>query len=478
MKIQYNYERDFKNNFYYNPASMSDYSNSSFSQLNIGIRNANEKVYRDVEGKNESSYGLQSSSYQSANETLSYWGGVSYNNITKRNLKFSENLDYDRIAPYSVADSVASKLDIEKYNFQGGFAKKLNRFTIGLEGEYTAQLGARSKDPRNKTITSELKVKYGTNFNIYRNLDIGAFVEVNKYTQNNTIKFASLLGYPTVYQMNGFGNYNYLFSGGSSTIKNIYEQLGYEFGGQISNRNGKDFYVIGKIGNQKMTKSSQGIISSFYDLAEIKDDYYLLEGAKFFNINNQQRLGLKLQYNYHKRIGLEYGYTNNTTVLQQIYKQKTFKREEANYRGELFYQLSANKVAFAFIPFVNYQEFTEKKLRPFNGEKWKSLTVGASVDFKLNLAKGNVFSLQPFISQKTVSNHSSLLDLGNNETINDWVRSNYSFLSSNVTQFGSTFRYDLKVNNTPGFYAAFDWYNAKILDKNNTYTGFKIGVTF
>ena len=478
INTQYNNERDFINNIYYNPASMSDYSLSSFSQVNIGINKANQKSYRQPYGKDASTYGLETSSYQSRSSTLSLWGAASYTNIRVKDMKWGENLDYDRISPYSVADSVGGKIDIEKYNFLGGFAKKLNRFTIGLEGDYTAQLGARSRDPRNKTITSNLKVKFGTNYNFYRDLSIGVFGQIEKYTQSNTINFSSLLGYPNVYQMTGFGYYNYLFSGGTKKIENQYEQLGYEVGGQFTSKNGRDFYVLAKYGSLDLTKSTRGVYTSYYDIAEIDDKYYLLEGAKFFNLGSSQRIGIKLQYLYQKRLGSEFGYTNNTSVLQQVYEQKTFKRDDTNYKGELFYQLTGKRVALAIMPFVSYQEFVEKRLRPFNGEKWDALTIGASIDFKLNIAEGNVLTLQPYISNKSVSNHISVLDLGNSQTINDWISSDYAFLSSNVSQFGTTIRYDLKFNKTPGFYAAFDWNNTKILEKNNTYTGFKIGITF
>ena len=478
INSQYNNERDFTNQIYSNPASMSDYSISSFSQAHLEINNANQKTYRQPYGKDASTYGLETKSYQTRSSTLSLWGAASYTNIKVKDMKWGENLDYDRISPYSVADSVGGKIDIEKYHFLGGFAKKLNRFTIGLEGDYTAQLGARSRDPRNKTITSNLKVKFGTNYNFYKALGIGVFGQIEKYTQSNTINFSSLLGYPNVYQMTSFGYYNYLFSGGAKKIENQYEQLGYEVGGQFTSRNGRDFYILAKYGRLDLTKSTQGVYSKYYDVAEIEDKIYFFEGAKFLNLGLKQRIGLKLQYVYQKRLGSEFGYTNNTSVLEQVYKQKAFKRDDTTYKGELFYQLTGEKVTLAIMPFVSYQEFVEKRLRPFNGEKWDALTIGASIDFKLNIAEGNIFTLQPYLSHKSVSNHVSLLDLGADKTINDWVQSDYAFLSSDISLYGTSIRYDLKLNKMPGLYASFDWQNAKILNKNNTYTGFKVGVTF
>lgn len=477
IKVQYNNERDFTNNLYYNPASMSGYSNSSFTQLYIGIKDANEKVNRDVLGKNASSYGLQTNSFQSVSPTLSLWGAASYTNISNRAVKWNENLDYDRISPYSVADSVGGNISIEKYQFLGGFAKKLNRFTIGLEGKYTAQLGARSRDPRNKTITSDLEVKFGTNYNFYKDLEVGAFVQVDKYTQNNRLSFSSLLGYPSVYQMNSFGYFNYLFSSATATIDNLYEQIGYEFGGQITNKQGKDFYILAKMGNKNLTKSTKGIITSYYDIADVEDNNYLVEGAKFFNFNNQ-RVGIKAQYEFKERIGTEYGYSNITSPIQLIYKQKTFKRDETNYGAELFYQYQNTNFTLAAIPFVAYQEFVEKRLRPFNGEKWESLTFGLALDFKYNVAKDNIVTLKPYFSHKAVSNHISVLELGNIESVNNWVNADYAYLSSDVTQFGGTLRYDFKLKKTPGIFAALDWQNMKVLEKNNTFTTVKVGVTF
>lgn len=477
INTQYNNERDFKTNLYYNPANMSDYSFSKFSSLHLGYSTDSNKTYRLTDGKKTTNYGLYTKSYQKLKNNVSVWGEADYSSSTKKDLQWNENLDFNRIAPYSVSDSVKSKLDIEKYHFLGGYAQKFNRFTIGIEGEYTAQLGARSKDPRNKTVSSDLKAKVGANYQFYKDFEAGLYLQGQKYTQNNQVRFASLIGYSIVYQMTGFGQYNYMFSGGSSNITNIYEQFGYEFGGQITNKGGKDFYISFRKGNQDLVKTTNGVLSSSYDISDLVDDYVVIEGAKFFQ-KNQHRFGLKANYSYQKRLGTEYGYSNNSKVLELIYKQKSYKKEVSNYRGELFYQYNSDKFTVALIPFADFEEYDERRLRPNNGQKWESLTLGISTDFRLELAKQNVITFQPYFAKKTTSNQNYLFDSELKNGIKNWVWNDYTYLSSDVTSYGATLRYDLKLTNIPGIFAAVNWQNNEILQKNNSFTNLQIGIIF
>ena len=472
---QYHTERDFINNLYYNPASMSDYSDFSFSELYLNYQINKENINRMPLGKDQSSFGLKTKSYQSLKNNVSLWGEAAYTSISTKDVKWNEILDYDRISPYSVADSVGGKLDVEKYNFRGGFAKKYNKLSYGLEGNYIAQMGARSKDPRNKTVTSNLEVKLGLNYNIYKNLELGFFIQGEKYTQNNNIKFASILGYPTLNQMSGFGNYNYLFSGGSDNTTTIYEQFGYVYGGQISNKN--NFYFLAKKGKYDLLKTTNGTQFNYYDLADLIEENYVFESAKFFKINNH-RLGLKALYQYRQKIGTEYGYSNNTKVIELIYKQKTYKKDVTNYSAELFYQYNTPKLSISLIPFINYEKFVEKRLEPFNGQKWTSILIGLQSDVRYQINDQNVISVKPFFSHKNVLDKTAIFSDNYKQSIQDFVQSEYDYLSSNVTQFGTTIRYDLIQKNIPGLFISADIYNSKILNQNNQFLSLKLGVIF
>lgn len=472
---QYHTERDFINNLYYNPASMSDYSNFSFSELYINSQTNKDQINRYPLGKDQTSFGLKTKSYQTLKKNVSLWGEAAYSSISTKDVKWNENLDYDRISPYSVADSVGGKLDVEKYYFKGGFAKKLNRISYGLEGNYIAQMGARSKDPRNKTVTSNLEVKAGLNFNFYKNLEAGIFIQGEKYTQNNNVRFASILGYPTVNQMAGFGNYNYLFSGGNNNISSIYEQFGYTYGGQISNNN--DFYLMAKKSKHDLLKTTNGTQTNYFDIADLIEENSLFEGAKFFTINNN-RLGIKAQYKYRKKIGTEYGYSNNTKVIELIYKQKSYKKDITNYSAALFYQYNSRKVNVTLMPFTNYEQFVEKRIGPFNGQKWNSILIGLKTDLRYQINEQHVLSVKPVFSYKKVTNKDAIFSEDYKQSIKDLVLSEHNYLSSNISEFGATIRYDFELKNFPKLFISADYFNTTILEQNNQFLSFNIGVIF
>ena len=70
---QYHTERDFINNLYYNPASMSDYSNFSFSELYINSQTNKDQINRYPLGKDQTSFGLKTKSYQTLKNNVSLW---------------------------------------------------------------------------------------------------------------------------------------------------------------------------------------------------------------------------------------------------------------------------------------------------------------------------------------------------------------------------------------------------------------------
>ncbi|WP_435523135.1 DUF6850 family outer membrane beta-barrel protein [Chryseobacterium indoltheticum] len=71
------------------------------------------------------------------------------------------------------------------------------------------KLGYRSRDPRLKSTTSDLSLNAGVNYKVFREYEVGIFGTFNKYTQNSSLTFQSVLGKPFVYQMVGLGISNY-----------------------------------------------------------------------------------------------------------------------------------------------------------------------------------------------------------------------------------------------------------------------------
>ncbi|GGF02000.1 hypothetical protein SAMN05443634_103165 [Chishuiella changwenlii] len=477
FKNQYDAERDFKQQIYYNPANMLDYSSSSFSELNATTFSQKDKVYRQQKGSGEKGFGVFTNSFQKLNDRKVIWGNASYENLKLKQVKWNENLDFDRVAPYISSDSVGGDIDVERYQFLGGYAQRFNKLSFGAQIGYQSQLGSRSRDPRLNNTTSELKAQLGLGYNFYKNLALGAFVEGYKYQQNSSTRFVSQLGQPLVYQMTGLGIYNNLFSGGSSILSTVNEEYSYKVGGKISNRNSQDFYILAQFGQSAMERSYRGSGNRFFYVGDLDKDLVEVEGAKFFQFN-QNRVGLKVNYFSRKTKGIEYGYSNNTQLISLIYKRLSYKRDEEATTFSLFYSLNKEKFRLSFIPYYSFQEITEQRVYPNSGQKFQYNNIGASIDYVQQIATNQTLSFRPFFDYKSVSSAKNALSRPNEASINTWILNDFNYLASDITTIGANLRYDIKLEKLPTMFVSGNFIQSKIQSKNNNYSSLSVGIIF
>ncbi len=467
---QYNTERDLKNNLFYNPATMSDYSSSSFSDFSLNYLKDDKKLFRQQTGSKSEGFTILTNSFQKLNENKTIWGNANYQNQDIFNIKWNENLDFDRIAPYIIADSIGGNMNIEQYKFGGGYNQKINKWTLGLQADYSAQQGSRPRDPRNVTTTSDLSMKIGFNFNLYKDWTIGVFANVNKYTQKISVKFISDIINPYLYNMNGFGAYNYFFS---NTNSSIHEEYGYTAGGQIINKK-HDFYLNATLEKSKNTKK---VTNAYYDISDLTTESNSIEIGKFYSFN-QNRIGFIAQLANQTRTGEEYGYTNNTEITQVIFKRKAYRKETNTSKIQLYYELQKDKYSLAIIPFTDYQTIKESRLYPFNGQKYDCIQFGINLDFKQKIKNNQVLEFQPYYSQRQVINVTNALNLNNIDFLNDMVLRDYTFLTSDITTVGASLRYHLELDKIPAIFIGTQYQSQKIQNKNNNFTSLNLGITF
>ncbi|MEI7487574.1 MAG: DUF6850 family outer membrane beta-barrel protein [Chryseobacterium sp.] len=474
---QYNVERNFKTQFYYNPASMSGYSSTSFSEFNVGFHNKDDKAYRQQLGSGEKGLTVEAKSFQKLKPNRYVWGNASYQNVKVDNIKWNETLDYVRVAPYITSDSVGGKLNLERYQFAGGYLQKTNRWTFAGQISYLAQLGYRARDPRLRSTTSDLRVNAGINYKVFREYEIGVFGEFNKYTQNTSLTFQSVLGRPYVYQMVGLGHSNNLFNGGTAP-SSTFEEFGVKGGLQISNKEGKDFYLQASIGRANNAKSYNGTGNTFYDISDLVDENYHIEGAKFFDLNQKNRVGLLANFTSSVKTGSEYGYSLNTTNMTQIFKRQAYRRE--NYVSTIkgFYQYNQDHFSITATPFYGYEEIKERRLYPNAGQKFEYSYFGINADYKQQIKENQVLSFQPYFSKRVVNKSITALSTTGNAAVDAWVLQDYQFQASDITTVGASLRYDVKLEKLPAFFVSAEYQSQKIQEKNNNFAGASIGITF
>ncbi|SHK72428.1 hypothetical protein SAMN05444371_3456 [Epilithonimonas mollis] len=475
LNNQYNVERMVTNKFYYNPANMPDYSSLSMSEFSLNYQSENKKIYLRQLGSGDTGLVVNTDSFKKLKSNSAVWGHASYSNINRKSSRYNENLDLERITPYVTLDSIGGNIDLETYHFSGGYAKKLNRFSLGISGTYKAQMASRSRDPRMKNTTSDLLFSTGINYRFYRNFQIGIFGDFNKYTQNSLVAFVNEVSFPIVYQSIGFGYDNYFFS---NSLDTQFEEIGYKIGGQITNQQGKDFYVLGTLSSSNNIKSIKPKIGNrYYDTSDLENQRSYFEAAKFITFQNN-RFGLILNYDSEIRTGTEYGYTSNSDNTELIFKRKAYKKERYTTTFKALYQLSQKKYTFTAVPFFSYHEITDRRIYPFSGQKFHKYTVGLDLDLKVEINKDQVLTFRPSYSHRNISTAINALDKNVSSGKLEWINDDFSILASDSSTVGLFARYDFRIRNLPALFVSANWITQIITSKHNNFSALCLGITF
>lgn len=161
------------------------------------------------------------------------WGNAYYSNGSTRNIQFCETSDFELLYPYLMADTVGGKSQQERYHFLGGFSYPVgSRWHIGAEGSYAASMEYRTRDPRPKNLSGDLKAQLAASYrwgNVQDGHVLGLAINARKYKQTNEVKLYNEVSTPTIYHLTGLGNDYYRFRGMNTST--YYK--GYGVGGAI-----------------------------------------------------------------------------------------------------------------------------------------------------------------------------------------------------------------------------------------------------
>lgn len=198
------------------------------------------------------------------------WGEANYSNGSTRNIQFCETSDFELLYPYLMADTVGGKSKQERYHFLGGFSYPLGRWNLAAEGAYTALMEYRTRDPRPKNLSGDLKVCVAASYRMGNPHDgyvLGLALNARKYKQTNEVKLYNEVSVPTIYHLTGLGYDYYRFRGMNTST--YYK--GYGLGGKLdwSRVNQRGWFAHAEYGYLDIDK----IISSLNELpmANIKE---------------------------------------------------------------------------------------------------------------------------------------------------------------------------------------------------------------
>ena len=192
----------------------------SFGSLEAGYEMIDGAFKRVQQGEKERQLNVETEGGQQLGSAYA-WGRFSYNNETVRNSRFNTAmLDPYRGVPYYPVDPNLSDWKKQHYNLQMKVSSRplLDRYFLGIQGEYQAETGAKQVDPRSELFLYSINVKPGiaATFGSHRlglNLEYENMIQETRGHSNSDDQVNQ-----DVFVMRGLGNHYTSVIGGLQSL--------------------------------------------------------------------------------------------------------------------------------------------------------------------------------------------------------------------------------------------------------------------
>lgn len=215
----------------------------SVSRSSMGLSFLYDTQSRPVLAQNGDGYRdfmVRADSYTRLGDKSVVWGDASFTTGKMRNIRWADCIDYERLAPYVLGDPAGGDLSTREYDFSGGYATHLGRWSVGVFGSYRAEIASRNRDPRLRAIVSDLNIEIGLTRRVSDSYVVGAKAALEIYRQNCDLDFYNPLNDINTYPLTGLGTYYNRFSGNSNEAAG-YQADGGRVGVQLLSRELKGF---------------------------------------------------------------------------------------------------------------------------------------------------------------------------------------------------------------------------------------------
>lgn len=468
--------RILNNEYYQNPANMSDYGNTSFSNIRLNHQNSNKEKYLLQEGKTYNETNVQVSSYQAAKKNVTLWGNAAYSSRKTKNVQWNNNIDLERINPIVIADSIGGTMNLQAYNFAGGFAKNIKKFSFGTELRYRASLNYKTRDPRPKNTTSDLNITLGTAYNILNDYKIGIAAGINRYVQTTTIAFSSEVQRTALYQMNGMGTYNFYFSNKSDNA--VFTEFNQNYFITFGSRDNLFNVTAGVLMGSLSKDISLSGNNSAYETNRIDLSKSFASVNKIFKIKSNYKIGGQINFSKTEKKGTDIFYTNNTEIVTKLLEKENYGFTDKKLDLNFIFQYQKEYVTIYLQPFYATAKKAESRYDIQAYQNFDYDFTGAKLFYIQQLNNRNILSLNTALYKRTLKNTPERLVLTQHTGINEWLINDYNLNKSNYKAVEAALRYDRKLLAKQSVYAifAFDYYAFK--NNKNIQTTISLGITF
>lgn len=378
---------------YENPALYGFRYATSLTEASLGaVLRHDSHALRAETGTGWNAFRADAQTYYLLSPKTHVWGSAAYERGSRRNVRWNETADYERLFPYFVADTIGGHLTAEHYSFEGGFAHRLGRWTLGGEMGYRAVLEYRTRDPRPRNTVAELYGQMGVALRLAR-FRVAADVRAAKYKQNSSIAFMNELGVTKSYHTTGFGASYLRFDGANNTVN--YDGGSYGAGLALVPLDRFGWSAAVRWGMETYDKELPN--NNDLRLTNVREHRWQAELARTFSLR-KGAWGVKATADLRRRTGKEFIYgtsADNTFPLLSTAGQYRF--QVSDFALSAFYEATPSSAwRWSATPVVGFVRTEETYAEPVKRANFSHLYFGA--DFAVSRAFGARWQLDGGLS--------------------------------------------------------------------------------
>lgn len=413
-----------------NPGTMFYRDSLSVSTFAVrGEWTEEAKAVMEQTGDGYRGLSIGASSYSRLGDRSVVWGEADFLTGSRRNVRWTDCIDYHRVAPYVLGDEMGGNLSIRRYTFSGGYSRSYAGWTLGAEGAYRAEIAYRNVDPRVKTVVSDLDLNFGATFRPTSGNIFGLNCGLNVYNQSCDLDFYNPANLINTYTLTGLGTFYRRFMG--NTNKNSgYKSLGYKFSLQWLPVESDGWRIDGAWRHYRMEQQ----LRSFNNitLGYTDNDILSLKAAYTIPITSFILFSPEISGISFTRKGTEnlFG-TSSGASYDKIGSRTPYSHDRKEVTLLLPCQFGSCESFLTVMPSVRWSDENEKYNEPLRRLSVSHLTVGLMLDWSVISSGKWLWNLTAGGDYAKASHDTPLLtELDTADPLGKCVVANYSMLSA------------------------------------------------